>query len=171
MRYTRENYIKWAAYGILLLVVFLIQTSYRFQFSLFGIRPDLIPFYIAAIALFEGPACAGTTGFFAGLLCDFTRSGIDGFFPFYYVCFGVLAGLAAEKYFRKNILSGLVIGSFLSVFRNLCEYVFYYGLILRAPFLIGMRITFTELIASFFLSPLVYFSVSLINRHFAEEED
>ena len=134
MRYARENYIKWAAYGMLLLLIYLVQTSYHFQFSVLGVHPDLLSFFVAAVALFEGPACAGAVGFFTGLLTDTTLTGLDGFYPFYYIAFGILSGLFAEKYFRRNILAGMVLGALASIGQNLFKYFFYYGLIFRAPF-------------------------------------
>jgi len=154
----------------MLLALFLVQTSYRYPFALFGIKPDLIPFFIAALALFEGPACAGVIGFFAGLLCDFTQSGLDGFSPFLYISAGILAGFLSEKFFRKNILSGLVLGMAFSILQNLFKYIFYYALLFQASLLTGMRIIFSELLASVLFAPLVYLAVEQAHGTVEDEE-
>ncbi|MDP4110103.1 MAG: hypothetical protein Q8878_08765 [Bacillota bacterium] len=171
MRYTRENYIKWAAYGMLLLVLFLIETAYRFKLTVLGVRPDIIPFFIAALALYEGPGCAAVIGFISGLLCDFVQPGLDGFLPLFYTAAGLGIGFVSEKYFRKNIFSALLLGASASVLLNLLRFIFYYALLFNASVLTGVKITFSELLLSLLFSPVVYYGVRLINRHFDDEEE
>ncbi|MCX7614151.1 MAG: hypothetical protein N2Z65_00170 [Clostridiales bacterium] len=171
MRYTRENYIKWSSYSILMILLYLLQTSYSLGFSIFGTKPDLFPFFVASLALLEGPSCAAVLGFFSGLFLDMTIPGLDGFFPFYYIVFGIVSGLFSGKYFRKNILAALVLGAAASIGQNLLKYFFYYALFYQVPLITGLRIMAVELIVSVFFSPLVYLGVKLVNKHFAEEED
>ena len=44
-----------ALYALVLLLFYVLQTARGTRLHVFGATPDLMPFFLAAIALFEGP--------------------------------------------------------------------------------------------------------------------
>lgn len=55
---------------LIILIVFLIQSSIVPYFSIFGIQPDILLVVIISISFFEGPNYGSVNGFFGGLLQD-----------------------------------------------------------------------------------------------------
>ena len=171
MRYVRQNYIKWSAYGFVLLLIFLVQSSYGLQLTLFGVHPNVIPFFLAALALYEGPACTAVIGLFAGFLCDLSITGVEGLYPLFFMVFSIVSGILAEKFLWKNIAAGILLGAVASILINVFQYVFYYAILYQTSFSLGAKLVLTELGVSVLLSPIVYVSVKLIHRHFAAYDE
>ena len=64
---TRDFCIKWLAYGLALLPVWLLELFVLSRYPFMGIKPMLLPLAAVAVAALEGPS--GGAGF--GLACAF----------------------------------------------------------------------------------------------------
>ncbi len=166
MEKSRKQYVKWGAYGLALLLCYILQSSYGVHLTLFSAHPNVLPFFVATLALYEGSACAAGFGFFAGILCDIPVTGADGLYPLFLMLFGLGAGWFAKRFMRQNLFSGILLGAAATVFTNLIEYLFYYALMYRAGWLTGLNIMWRELLCSIIFFPIPYFIIRQIHRHF-----
>lgn len=82
----RYRFIRYFAYALELLVLYMIQQTPGFLPSLFGARPILIIPAVLAIAMFEPEIPAMAFGIFGGLLIDF---GIGDALGFHGIMLGV----------------------------------------------------------------------------------
>ncbi len=170
MKSSEHPYLKWAAYGIVLLVLYLLQTSKGIWHPLFGYYPDMLPFFIGTIALLEGETCGAALGILAGLLCDITRGGPDGLCAVLFGTFGYLLGAFSDRYFGKNILSAFLMGAVMSVGINLLRYLFYYAILYHVSIARGAIVIGMELLVSMIFFPAVYLIVRGIYQHFLPDD-
>ena len=68
LRKLSGRYLKWTAYGLLLLGASLLQMAPRAIPSIFGARPLLLIPIVVSIAMFEGPIGGAAAGIAGGLL-------------------------------------------------------------------------------------------------------
>jgi len=92
---------KFAAYVLVLLVLYVLQTTPGL-FAIFGVKPMLVVPAAIAIAMYEGEFVGGLFGAFAGLLCDMGSSMLFGFNGLFTAFFCVLAGLAVANLMHCN---------------------------------------------------------------------
>ncbi len=79
--------------AVLLLVLFVLQSSVFCHLTINGATPDLLISLVVLIALFRGSNEGMTYGFFAGLLLDVFFSSFIGFNALHYMFVGFLCGL------------------------------------------------------------------------------
>ena len=106
----KNDIVKYCAYSLLLLALYVLQTARGTSLSLWGLQLDVIPFFVVTLALFEGPYGAGSLGFAAGLLCAVGSPVLDGLLALYYGVLGVLCGMFALRYMRRVLPSALLLG-------------------------------------------------------------
>ena len=75
-RSQRYALLKYGGYALLLLGVFLLQSSRGTAIRLWGASPNALPFLVAAVALLEGPYAGGSFGFACGLLLALNSTGL-----------------------------------------------------------------------------------------------
>ncbi|MBQ7624056.1 MAG: hypothetical protein IJS65_02115 [Clostridia bacterium] len=118
--------LKYLGYGVIAVLVFVLQSSRLINVRLFSATAELMPFLVAALAVYEGPYVAGITGFFAGLLSSLHSASIEGLDSLFLSLFGVLFAFIAATYFREGLLlcvTGGAVGLFVT---ELLKYAFYY---------------------------------------------
>lgn len=159
-----------ALYLLLLLALSLLQFSRGTRLRLFGVSPDLLPFFLAALALFEGPYLSALFGLLAGLLAAANGSSPEGLLSLYYglCCLG--AGSLASRYLRRTLPAALLCGSFIFSLKTLLTFFFFYALIYRAHSLGALARAGRGLLLSIALAPLVYLLVKKIHSRFTKEE-
>ena len=149
----RKNFrCRMALYALLVLVCFLLQFSRGTRLTLWGASPDVLPFLFAAVALFEGPYVGAIFGFAGGILLS------------------VGAGFSASRYMRRVFPTLLMCGIFLSLFKTLLSFFFFYALVYEAhsP---GLLLTAGKsLLLSLPFSLVVYLIVKHIHSRFTAEE-
>ncbi len=165
----RKPFLKYAAYALLLLALFLLQTTRGLAFQWRGISPDFLPFFIAATALFEGPYAGGAFGFAGGVLLSINSPGIEGFSSLYLSLFGVLFGLFGSYYLRCVVLSALGGGALCTALRAILGYLFHDYLIYsmglnQAAWQLGIQLAMSLPVAL-----LTYGLVRWIHRRFTED--
>ena len=107
----RYRFIRYFAYALELLVLYMIQQTPGFLPSLFGARPILIIPAVLAIAMFEPEIPAMAFGIFGGLLIDF---GIGDALGFHGIMLGVacyvISALSANL-LRTNLLTSFLVNT------------------------------------------------------------
>lgn len=159
-----------ALYLLLLLILYLLQFSRGTRLRLWGISPDLLPFLLSAVALFEGPYAGCALGFIVGLLTAVNSGAPEGLLALYYGlgCLGL--GWFTARHMRRTLPAALLCGAALSGVKTLLTFFFFYALVYRAHSLGGLIRSGYSLLFSMALAPLIYWAVKKIHARFTEEE-
>lgn len=163
MKFSKQNVKRVLLHVILLLVLYILQTSVFTRFRLFGVYPMLLPLAVVGIGLFEDGLWGGIWGIAAGVLCDISIA--DSFFMFTVTLavIGFFSGFFSEfilargfpSFFVLSLIS-LVLIAFLQMFKYL---VFY-----RISFMVLSKVAlFQILYSALFIIP-VYYPVRRITR-------
>ena len=102
--------IRYLAYVLELLVLFMLQETPGLLPSIFGARPVLLFPAVVAIAMLEPEVPALLFGVVGGLFCDF---GLSGMLGFHALVLGVLCffiSLLVRVYLQSNIATALLTG-------------------------------------------------------------
>jgi rod shape-determining protein MreD len=119
------KWLRYFAYTIELLVLFMVQETPGLIPQLFGARPVLLIPVALSIALYENEKAAMLFGLFSGLLIDFGMSEILGFHGLLLSVICYYIGLVAANLIKTNFLTAMitVIATTASVF--LLQWVFF----------------------------------------------
>ena len=124
----RYRFIRYFAYALELLVLYMIQQTPGFLPSLFGARPILIIPAVLAIAMFEPEIPAMAFGIFGGLLIDF---GIGDALGFHGIMLGVacyvISALSANL-LRTNLFTSFLVNTLALLLIVTLQWIFYYVL-------------------------------------------
>ncbi len=169
IRSDRYLFLKYGSYALLLLGLFVLQTARGTAVRLWGGSADVLPFFVAAVALLDGPYAGGAFGFAAGVLSTLNVAGVEGFSSLHLGLFGIFFGLFGAYYLRNILFSALfggmialLIGAF---FRFLFYDLLFYGMGLgQALAACGL-----QLLLSLPAGALSYFLLRAIRRRFTEE--
>lgn len=102
--------IRYLAYVLELLVLFMLQETPGLLPAIFGVRPVLIFPAVIAMAMFEEEIPAMAFGIVGGLFCDFGLSGLLGFHALVLgvLCFFVSA--LSRTYLQSNFVTAIITG-------------------------------------------------------------
>lgn len=100
-------------YFLMILAMFLLQTTLFRAISLGGIVPNLLLIIVVSAGIMSGESYGLTTGFFCGLLCDIFFGSFLGFYALLYLYIGFVNGLFHRSFFAGNYVLpiSLLIGS------------------------------------------------------------
>ncbi len=90
------------AYILMILGMFVLQTTIFHAFSLGGIVPNLLLIIVMCAGLMNGQTQGLLYGFFSGLLCDIFFGSFLGFYALLYMYIGFLIGLFHRSFYVKN---------------------------------------------------------------------
>lgn len=124
----RYRFIRYFAYALELLVLYMIQQTPGLLPPLLGARPILIIPAALAIAMFETELPSMSFGIFGGLLIDF---GIGDALGFHGILLGVacyvISAFSADL-LRTNLLTSFLVNTLALVLIVLLQWLFYYVL-------------------------------------------
>ena len=118
---------KYAGYGLLLLILYVLQTTPGL-FELFGAKPMLVVPAAMAIAMHEGEFAGGLYGAFAGLLCDMSGSMLFGFNGLFIALFCIAGGLLVIYLMHCNVWNATFYVTLAMLARGGVEFLFGYGM-------------------------------------------
>ncbi len=164
-RFIRAGYIKWTAYGLVILAFTLLQSVPHLVPEVFGARPLLLLSATVGIALFTGPTGGAAAGVACGLLWDVFSPRLLGFHALILLAVGCACGLLVRLMMRNNLLTALILTAGGGLTEMILDWFFNYTLLGGdRPFHILMHIYFPNMIYTLALTPLVYFAVWGITR-------
>lgn len=105
---TRDFTIKWLAYALALLPVWLLESFVLSRYPLFGVKPMLLPLCAMAVATLEGATAGAGFGLAVGVLFDAMNSGAPGVMVFVMALLGLGAGLLAQYVLRQDLVGGFL---------------------------------------------------------------
>ena len=170
MRDRKYRFVKYGAYALITIGLFVLQTTRGLQISVFGVSPDYMTFYVAAIALLEGYFPGGCFGVFAGLLISLSSVMVEGLEGLYLGLFGVLCGCIGNAYMRKVPMSGLFCGACGILLKKVIGYIFYYGMVFAMPLSAAALQCVIEIAVSVPFGLIVFLIARAVNRYFREDE-
>lgn len=168
MQRERMNPLKIGAYLLVLLTVYLLQTSFGLKALVFGYHIDLMPAVVASVALMDGPQEGAILGVIAGILYDTSVVSIEGLYPAFYMVFGVAAGFLSKRYLRKMFASALILSSCAMLLINALRYVFYLYMMKKTGFLFVFQTLCAEVLVAAAFSPLVYYPIKKLSLKFKD---
>lgn len=171
LRKLSGRYLKWTAYGLLLLCASLLQMAPRAIPSIFGARPLLLIPIVVSIAMFEGPIGGAAAGIAGGLLWDLYADRLFGFNAFILMIVCCACGLLVRLLIRNNLLSALLLFSGALLVQGLADWFFNHVLLMKEePFYALVRLTLPNLAYTLVISPLLYGLTLLIARMLRKRE-
>jgi rod shape-determining protein MreD len=128
MKWRERNFDKWAAYGLLLIALFIFQSTLGDILAISRIKPNLLICALVALAMLEGEMAGGIFGMVSGFLIDTLLSHISGFYMLAGMVFGVAIGLAAKLYINVTVLSTMFVsGGVCFLYNILIFYTHYFA--------------------------------------------
>ena len=100
---------KWSGYGLLLLIIFIVQSTLIDAVRIFGVMPNLIICVLVAVSLAEGHVAGGLIGMFAGIFIDVTVADVRGFFVIILLIIGGLLGYLSNDYMKSSAYNAFLL--------------------------------------------------------------
>lgn len=151
------RYLKWTAYGLLILGAGLLQMAPRVFPAVFGARPLLLIPIVVSIAMFEGPVGGAAAGIAGGLLWDLYADRLFGFSALFLMAICCACGLLVRLLLRNNLWTALLLCAGAGLFQVLCDWFFNYALLAyERPFTVLAISYLPNLLYTLILSPLLY---------------
>ena len=162
-------YLRWVAYGLILLFVSLLQAAPRLFPAFFGAHPvPLVPF-VVCIAMFEGPMVGAAFGVGGGLLWALYADRLFGFDALLLLAIGCMCGLLVQVFLRKNWLTSLLLNGAVLLLYVLVDWLLRYVLFRNAEAVYALlHILLPNALYTFILSPLVYVLIYRVARSMRE---
>lgn len=170
MRVDRNKAVRHAAYTLLIIFAFVLQTTKGIKITISGASADYLTFVIASIAIFEGPYAGGGFGFLAGLLLSSGSLMPEGLGSLYLALCGAVCGWLAQTVFRRVLPTLLLCGAASLLIKDILSYVFYYGLFYKVNIMFCLKIWAIELVLSLAIGTGIFFLTRKIYRRFTEAD-
>ena len=164
-------YLRWFAYGMILLLVSVLQSSPRVFPVIGGAHPfPLLPTAVC-IAMFEGPLVGAGVGVGAGVLWAMYADRLFGFDALLLLVIGCLCGLLVQVFIRNNWMSALLLNGAVLVIYTLVDWLVRYVLFSIDGALWALwDILLPNMLYTFALSPVLYFLIYRVARALRESE-
>lgn len=124
----RMKTIRFFAYGIELLALFVLQETPGLIPAVFGSRPVLVLPAALSIAMFEGQTASMAFGIAGGVLIDFGLSSMLGFHALLLAAGCYLISLVAANLFQTNFLTAMLLAALAAAAVFLLQWVFFFVL-------------------------------------------
>ncbi len=157
---------KMALYLIYAVIFYAVQSSLFGAWSFRGFHLDLLPAFVAAAALLDGPAEGAVVGIVIGLLYDVSMSGPDGLYPLFFLAFGLLAGALSSLSLSRNYISMLMLNAGEMLVLDLLRYFCYLLPQKGASFLLVLQQTVGGILMASVLCFIVYVPMRIVSRAF-----
>lgn len=102
--------IRYLAYVLEFLVLFMLQETPGLLPNVFGVRPVLIFPAAVTVAMYEDELPAMAFGVVGGLFCDFGLSGMLGFHALVLGVLCYVVSVTGKNYFQVNIVTAVITG-------------------------------------------------------------
>lgn len=169
IRSQRNAIWKYGSYALLMLGLFLLQSSRGTGLRLWGGAWNMLPFFVASAALLEGPYAGGSFGFVCGVLLAVNTTVLEGLSALLLTVFGVLFGLFGAYYLRPVLPSAMAGGLICMGTQAVLRYLFLDMLVYGAGVGMALRQFAGELILAVPPGLLIWLAMEALHRRFTEE--
>lgn len=160
-----------ALYSLVLIACFLLQFSRGTRINIIGTSLDILPFFIAAIALYENEWVGAAFGFAAGMLTCISAGSAEGLLALYYGLCGLGLGYFASRYMRRVLPSTILCGAAIFMAKILVIFCFYYVLVYKAANLEIFKYAAIQLLASMVAAIPLHYLIRKISTKFEDLEN
>ena len=138
----------------LFLLLYCIQSAFAQKLTVWGVSPDILPYAVAAVAVFCGQTAGAWLGAFAGFLTDMSSPvGLGLAMPVWFLV-GAFGGKWTKRYLRRGFSGVFLFGLAASVAERFGMALFGFGSGVPLPLLL-LRALKTVLYSAL-LSPVAY---------------
>jgi len=168
---TRRKLYKWICLGAMMFVCVILQTTVLSRMRVLGSSPSLIPFIVAAIALWEGAEDGMLAGLIGGVMLDAIYSGYEGFYVIVLTLLAFLICIMNKFMYWKNYGMSLLDWFIMILFTHFFRYCLYMLLAGDGSIISLLYILPGEVITTLPLTPFLYLITSKIIKHFDRIDD
>lgn len=162
-------YLRWVAYGLVLLAVSLLQSAPAVFPAIGGAHPVPLISAVVCIAMFEGPVAGAVIGAASGLLWALYTHRLFGFDALLLLAIGCACGLLVRVFLRNNYLSALLLNGAVLLLYLLTDWLVRFVLFLNPDALYALtHILLPNALYTFILSPIMYAIIYRIARGLRE---
>ncbi|MDD2362463.1 MAG: rod shape-determining protein MreD [Oscillospiraceae bacterium] len=155
-----SRYIKWTAYGIVILLTSILQSLPNFLPPIGGARPALMVPVVVCIAMFEGPVGGAAAGVAGGILWDLFSDRLLGFNALLLLIICCACGLMSQLLIRNNLISSMLMTAAALFIQGLISWFFYDFMFENQQALTALlSLSIPGFFYSLFLTPPIYFVV------------
>ncbi len=168
---TALEVIKCIVYGILGLLLVLMQISFFSRIKPFGAVPDVLIAAVFSVAMFENERFGAIFGLAVGFFVEAAGGVGVSLLPLVYMLVGYICGLVASEYYRRSALLFLIFdGAALLVrmFVTLIYVVLTWSVVDLS--VVIPKVLIPEALSTLVISPLPALIIMLISRLFRGEE-
>ena len=108
MHATYKNALMWTLYGVLFLLVAVLQTVVFGRARFFGVKLTLIPVCLACVAMLAGAEAGALYGLCCGAVWCFTGASGGAMHIVLLTICGAVIGYLCDRYLNRNFLSALM---------------------------------------------------------------
>ena len=163
--FRKQQYLSWVLYGVLVLLIALMQMSPRGFPVIAYARPTPLILFTVCVAMLEGPALGSVMGVVAGLLWDWCSMRIFGYYGLMLMVIGLTVSLLVQWLLRSNFLSAMLLSVSSVVVYTLLDWLICYVLFLRDETMaVLLNVYLPNALYTIVVSPLMYWLVLLLAR-------
>ncbi len=148
------------AVGIVL--CFVVESSLSIRISVLGAHFDLLPPLVASAAVCLGSPAGMICGIVAGLMYDCSGAEVEGLYPLYYMCWGILGGLIGERHRVRQLNTIVILSIAMTVLLSLIRYLFYFQFVMDTSLIFVIKAIVASALLTMIVCPLVYWIVRAI---------
>ncbi|MBE6765454.1 MAG: rod shape-determining protein MreD [Clostridia bacterium] len=126
MNFFTHKRLKYIAYALELLLVFIIQCTPNLLPEFLGVRPMLMLVFAMGISMFESEGTAMWFGLAAGLLMDLASAHVFGFFAVIFTVCCYASGALVVFLMRNNLLTCVILTLGSLLISGLLQWFFFY---------------------------------------------
>ncbi len=164
-------YLRWVAYGLVLIALSLLQAAPRLFPAIGGARPIPLITAVVCIAMFEGPFVGAAAGVGSGLLWALYADRLLGFDALLLLAVGCACGVLVQLLLRNNWLTALLLNGAVLLVYTLIDWLVRFVLFWQegaGAVLFGMLLP--NALYTWVLSPLMYWLFYTIARGLRETD-
>ena len=171
MKYSKaEIAVKSAVLFLWMVIICAAETTVFPRLKIFDSVPSLLPFVVAAVAVFDGP----WAGLFCGTVAGFLADGVCGqsfcLYTVFYLVSGAFVGTVSPELFRKSFATLLGWGCVICFISEFFRFFLFFYLFGKADLSAVVSVLLPGLLYSACLSPVAA-APSLIMRRFFKKDD
>jgi rod shape-determining protein MreD len=141
---------------LLLLIAWLLQSSFLELIAVAGVKPDLVMLIIVLYGFLLGPKEGAFLGYAGGLVEDLIFGQYIGLSALSNMVAGYLAGVAGERLYRENILVASLVTFFVTLAGFLVNYLLLYYLGLHVSPSALVRVVLPAAVYTSILAPFIF---------------
>lgn len=147
----------------MILLLYLLQSSFFTHFELAGVIPNLLMILTATAGIVRGRREGCVVGFFSGLLMDLGGGGLVGMYALGFLVTGYLTGIINRFFYKEDITFPILVIAGADFFYGL--YMYFFGFLTRGRMdfvfyltkIILPEVVYTVILALILYKPFMYF--------------